>query len=897
MLNWVKRIIFVLLGVLAFGVVLGWLVLSSSLFSGTRSDLTAKLLTRALDREVLVTGDARIVPGLTLEVEADGLSMPSSSMPDVALANIGRISFDVSLMNLLNKRPALSNLIVDSASLTLIVAENGVTSWDTAGEAKPPKSASGTPKKKMQSPLSDHRLALHKTTVIYQDARNGLDLTLQLADLDLSRKTAASALSLAGTGTLNGQSLTLDGTLPPQDPFSVAVTFDQIKLALNGTPATDGYGAGMSVDMSADVTNLGQLLDVLKLEKSVDGTGHVSAVFTASDGVNRITDLKVLATLTGGQSVEVAGDIGELGNPEDMSIDTMIRLYPEDTKPAPTNSRRDLKLISVYMEIHSTPGQLAQRKMVIETNGFVLDTAGVGPPPIAVSKISRTPDGKLRLGSLALRIGPPASPFLILDGTVEDSLRLDGVAAAGQLDLTAGSLIAPLYFQGNDSLGRLTGDFHLAGNLEKLQLTDLNASTQGTDLWDLKVQGSVGNILKAESIALDIAVDVASGGDLLEAMNLKRVEAGPVSLSASMSSHDTNWTARAGVAVADSELHFDIELDDATTNPKVEGKIVSDLIRVDHLKDIVAAAVQLGRLNELEKAAAENVATQTDITAEAGTDTPAAPPIRDLTLLPIGRAILLSGVDLGLTIDLNKIEGKKGISSLHSGLEMQGRKMQFGPMKVEYGDTHFDISGAMDLLEYPELIKLSGSTGGWDFANILHSLNVKKQASGILSATFDVSGNITSVQDFLTSMNGYATISMHTGSIDTQLLDIAGLGVLPWLFSKERGAQAPIVCMLAPLSLSNGRISTKKTVLETDQVQIVVYGNADLKAKSLDISGQPRKIGKPLSRSPWPFTLKGPMAKPKVKVKDGPRRVKRSDGADTMPAKRKRCVPDILQLQ
>ena len=65
----------------------------------------------------------------------------------------------------------------------------------------------------------------------------------------------------------------------------------------------------------------------------------------------------------------------------------------------------------------------------------------------------------------------------------------------------------------------------------------------------------------------------------------------------------------------------------------------------------------------------------------------------------------------------------------------------------------------------------------------------------------------------------------------------------------------------------------------------------------MDISGQPRKIGEPLSRSPWPFTAKGSMAKPKIKVKDGPRRMKRSDGADTMPAKRKACVPDILQLQ
>ena len=151
--------------------------------------------------------------------------------------------------------------------------------------------------------------------------------------------------------------------------------------------------------------------------------------------------------------------------------------------------------------------------------------------------------------------------------------------------------------------------------------------------------------------------------------------------------------------------------------------------------------------------------------------------------------------------------------------------------------------------------------------------------------------------DFLATLDGTANVSMRNGSIDSQLLDLAGLGVVPWLFSKDRGAAATIVCARAPLQISNGRFSTKQAVVETDRVQIVVFGNVDLKRKTLDITGQPRRIGKPLSRSPWPFTAVGPIAKPKIKVKDGPRRLRRSDGASTMPQRRKICVPDILQLK
>ena len=117
------------------------------------------------------------------------------------------------------------------------------------------------------------------------------------------------------------------------------------------------------------------------------------------------------------------------------------------------------------------------------------------------------------------------------------------------------------------------------------------------------------------------------------------------------------------------------------------------------------------------------------------------------------------------------------------------------------------------------------------------------------------------------------------------------------MFEKGRKENAVIVCLRAPLNVSNGRFTLKNGVVETPKVQLVVQGDVNLRNDSLDISGQPRRIGKPLSRSPWPFTIKGSIKDPKVKVKDGHNREHRADGASTMPARRKICVPDILQLK
>jgi len=940
MQRWIKRIAVLVVGLIGLSLVAVWLVLSSSILAKTRGDLTARLLTRELGQVVRISGGVVVNLGSVLHVTAEGLSLPSQSMTDVNLAEIGQLEFDVAARDLLNGRINLLDLQVAGANVELLVDQEGTSSWsmskvkprddtDTvSSDANTSSSRSKGENGGVIDFLAGHRIRFLNSEVTYKDARNGLDLNLLLTSLDLSQKDRSAPVALQGTGALNGQELSLNGTFPQEQPFKATAAFSQLNVELIGTPDQGGYDTGYSVAISVNVSALSQLLEVAKLEKSLMGNGQISAVFKSSQGSARIEDLDVLVTLDGGQSLELTGDLGELGDPSDVTIDTNIRLYSDANRPPPTTTRRDLKLIGVDMQLIARPGGIPQRRMVIETNGFVLDTSGEGPPPISFSRISRTPDGHLRIGELALRIGPPEAHFLVLEGSVADALKLEGIDVEGTLAVPVASLIAPQLFQASDMLGSVSGGFRLSGNIDELGLSELKAVSQGTDLWHLSITGSVKNALKFKDVILDVAADVPAGEELLTALDLEPIKTGPVKLTTKLSSQGTEWTSQAVIEVAESVLGFSVDLDVDDPHPIVRGQIESDLIRIEQLRDIVAASVQLAKLDDLEKTASQQTAPadspakseddkiteplvlnkpeQTDLATSENSDgratadsseTQQSGPFRDVTLHPLGRAILLSGMDLSVTIDLRKIEGDKGTSSLKSDLEMKNQKARLGPLKFEYGGAHFDISGSMDLNEDPDTLKLSGTTGGWDFGKIMQELHFKKGASGVLNANFDVAGSHASVRDFLATMNGGATVSMKNGSIDSQLLDLAGLGVIPWLFSKDRGAAATIVCARAPLLISNGRVSTKQAVVETDQVQIVVFGAVDLKHKSLDISGQPRRIGKPLSRSPWPFTAVGPIAKPKIKVKDGPRRLRRSDGASTMPQRRKLCVPDILQLK
>ncbi len=864
-------------------VVVAWLFLSSALFSSVRTTFVENLISKKLGQDVLIEDEVRLGLGRQLQVSAAGLVLPGAIKTEANLAAIDKLEFKISARDLWNSKLSLSELSLSGVHLNLITDKDGIGNWQSASQTG---AKAGDPAKpanlSVAGILTDQKIDLTDVNVLYQNDLNGLVLDLQLPELFLKRDKETDVATAVGAGSLNGEKFDLNASIPADDPFQVAVNFEQIAIAAEEVPQENG----LQVNTTIEVAELGQLLDILKLNRVLEGSGSISATFKSIDGVARIDDLAVLTELDGGQSLSLTGQIGELGNPEDVSLTTRIRLYPEDAEPAPAASRYDLKLIAVDMVIDSVPGQVPQRQMVIETNGFTLDTSGEGPPPIKFSELSRTPEGALSVGNINLRIGNPADPFIILNGSVEDALQLQGISADGLMDIPASSLISPELLGPDDQLGRFSGNFHLNGDINQLSLTNLDGQTSKTELWNLEVHGSVKNVLKFENLDLAIQVEVPSGADLLEALSLDRVETGQANFEIGLASEGADWDANAKVKVADSVLQIEADLDDATSDPVLQGSIESDLIKIDQIRTIVQAAAQLRKIGGPEP-------DEEDVIEESGDTSP----LRDVTLKPIGRSILLSGMDMDVDVDLRHIEGAKGISSLQSELTLNENELKAGPLNFEYGGAHFDVSGQMDLSNDAHLLTLTGTAGGWQLDEILHNLNFKKGASGTIYADFSVTGGTDSPKHFANSMNGNATVSMRDGSIETQLLDLAGLGILPWVFTKEKQKVAPIICLRAPISISNGSISTKQTTLETDHVQVVVFGGVNVAGKVLDLNLQPRKIGEPLSKSPWPVTLKGPLAKPKIKVKDGPKRLKRSDGADKMPAKRKLCVPDILQLQ
>jgi uncharacterized protein involved in outer membrane biogenesis len=482
-----------------------------------------------------------------------------------------------------------------------------------------------------------------------------------------------------------------------------------------------------------------------------------------------------------------------------------------------------------------------------------------------------------------------------LAGRVGDLLKLSGLSANGQVAFPMSTIAGAGNQRLPAGLGSVTGRFKVSGSVQGLSLTDIFLATQDTDLWSLGISGSVASVVPVDGVDLKLDAGVKTAA-ILKALGKEPVDLAPLNLQVMAASSDNSGTiaAKLLMRMAETTVVADLLANNRGPGPMVKGTITSDLIRLEDLRDGLLAATEFtARIDDKAPPA-------------PGRNRPMPRPqpdkpnnvVQDITIVFFDKDRLLRYGDVNVAIKVGKIAGETAVTGINADLVVAKGKSSLGPLKFSYGGGHFDLLATMDAIAAPDTVRLKGSSGGWDFSKVMKLMKVKTPASGTIDAEFDIAGNHTSLAGFIRTVSGSATVRMKNGAIATSLLDLAGLGVVPWLFSKDRRDKyASITCLRAPLAFSNGVLTTGEAVVETQDVQLVASGTVNIPRGTLNVAGQPRRIGKPLTRSPWPFTLSGALTKPKVKVKEGPSKVRRVDGANTMPANRVPCVPDILQLR
>lgn len=914
-------------GMLGIVGVLFWLVLSSSFFGGFRRSLVETALSDKIGQPLIVRDDVHIRLRLTqiARVFIAGAEIPSESIEGKNLAELKTLELDLDLFSLLQGTLHIDNLSIKGLLVNMTRQQDGTTSWSpedaqiTASESTPDSAKAsvrlGHDDSNILGFLSDKTASFSDISLKIDNQDTGFLFDFDLSSLLLEQLRDGQLVTLTSKGTVNNEAFQINGNFPRGKAFTTRMTFGELRLDFDGGPLTAEEGGGFLGALSLNTGEIGEALDILRLDRVLEGRGKLSANILSQSGTLKIKDLKTDIAFDDGSSFNVIGDVGNLLDVTgfDMSVD--VRLHPENQPPARAVDLKSLELTGITAHIVSAGAALKFDDLTFLTNAFDQAFKQVGP--VRIGRILRTPEGLLSLLDISLQMGPPDAPFVVANGELTNALQLSGLEMAGKLRAPASLVLRDFPSEKTEAFGSLNVDFSVTDAPGHLSLTKLEAYTKDTDLWSLKAHSAVPDVTSLEDLTFSLDLDIADGAAFLTALDLDPVDVGAVEFTASATGQEHKFTTAASIAVEESRLSVALDTKVTDGSSAVRGTIKSEQLKIEDLEKGVSAVLELATLSrkadqtgndagsdgKIEEPLVLGLGDAGDTKPDAAVDDKPEEPLvlgaaqgkpTDL----VDPAGMLANLDLEIGIEIDEISGPRGKTKVSSDLEVKDANARFGPLEFSYGGGYFSLSAAMDLLKSPDMLTVSGVTSGWDLGELLKTARLDIDARGKLRVRFNLTGNRKSAQAFINSIFGSASVSMSNGAIATSLLELAGLGIFPWLFSAELNqGYTDIVCAVAPLNIQAGQISSNAIVVETKSVQMVISGALDWKRNTISMRAEPRPVGRPLARSAWPFSVTGALSNPEFKLHVGGSRSKRSDGASQSPTNRKSCVPDIHQLK
>jgi uncharacterized protein involved in outer membrane biogenesis len=916
----VKRILVVVLAALGLGIIAGWLFLALPMFSDSRRDLAEGVLSSSIGQPVEINGDVRAVVGRRISLSIFGLNIPSETIDGVELAALDHADFKVRTPALLTGQIKFDEIVVEGMRAQLIILEDGTKSW-TRTFAKPegeePEPSDEDRKRvRIVDFLKDKTIRISDLELHVDDRPSEFKFDFLLDGLNVEQ-LAEGAATLDAAGEVNSVEFEIEGNLPADGSARLSTILGETTLQYDAAPRA-GDDEASTGQLTLAVGSLAEMFQAAGVDLDYDGEASVeTGVVVDADGVS-LEDLLATVTVGTGEALTVTGRVGDAFHARDLDVNVAVRLHPEGDPPADAERIKDVRISGIAAQIFGGIDELTVRNLALTTNAADIGLDEIGP--VSVGSIRRTEDGKLALGDIAVEVrGEKDLQLLSMTGSINDTLHLREFDFAGNLSVPASVVVGGLGNMEAD-IGRLEANFTVAEHDGRARVENLTAGVTGTDLWSFSASGEWPDVTKLAGASLTADMEFPSPNAFLAALDAGQASTEPFRLGLTFGADAEKADIAAELGAGDTEIDTDLTLSVEGSTPVARGALQSaelDLADLDRARDFVGALRAA-----YEPAAAGEGSDVRPLVLEdereiqpmvQGDDREVQPMVRedDRKVQPMVRpsgiaglrqliepSTLLVDTDLEFDINIDRIVGQKGVTELHSSLTAKDGNFRFGPLTLRYGGGALNVSAAADLGSGSKWLNVSGNGSGWDLGDVFAVADIDMDARGTISANFDISGPFTSPMGFARNARGNAGIQISEGAVASSLLELAGLGIFPWLFSEERRqGYTRIVCANAPIRIDRGNVSTSGSVIETERVQFVLTGSVNLGNKQINVHGRPRPVGKPLSRSAWPFNVTGSLDDPKFDLLIGGTRQRRTDGADVMPQNRVPCRPDVLQLR
>ncbi|MES0827964.1 AsmA-like C-terminal region-containing protein [Ruegeria sp. SCP11] len=868
-----------------------WMVLSAEAFANFRKTVFSDILSNEVGAEFQILGDVRLILGRTSTIQADHLEILQDG--DYAKLEISlehaRLDFDTTTL-------LVGDFDIRKATISGVVASMERDQADRMNFDEGLNAFNFGARDSVEYGLFDYfrtrELTLESIQFTSTNERSGFDFKYVLDRFVLQQATIDKPGKVEASGSVNGQPFDMQGHFEPSESFAAKAGFGDLTISVREHFSSEN---SLSADIDLSTSSLLNTFQTLGLqaEAEADGSAHFTAVAEYKGGKLGLRDISIKADFEDDVSLKAEGKFADLARLDGLDLNARLRLVPDEDPIPSAVYIEDYQILGAVAHLTSDDGKFKFDNAVIETNSVTRDLHNLGP--ISAQSLSRTREGLLTLKGINIQIGPSEMPYLSASGEVGDLLSFRDILLNGKLNFPASYLVSAKLVE---KLGRFSGSFTLSDEDAKLGLKKLSGRVLETDFWSLEVDASVPEFEEPNIFQAKGAAEWSEAREFFALVGTADVRAGRLSANVDVSSDGSERTLKSNLEVRDSSLKIDARAMQSREKTLVRGGITSPALATGDLPEIISviiavidpksSAISLRRSNRTPKP------LMLDTRARKAKPLVLDPSSADHS--PSSPKGLISGLDVELDVDVKHLRGTQGVSALKSKLTIQNGRLRIAPVHAKFDVAAFDLKAEVNLLETPDTMRLEGSMKGVDVGKVLKSAGVKLAASGVLSGGFDVKLNLNAPVS-IKNLNGVAKLRIGDGRLASSVLELAGLGVLPWVFSKELSkGQTHIVCAVAPLSLQNGRVLVRDGVLETRSVQLVLTGEVDFRSGTLNLRGEPRPVGQPFARSPHPFAIHGRLTDPSVKVlrstapRGGPIYIK------THPS-RKPCVRDASQFR
>ncbi|MFY0661443.1 MAG: AsmA family protein [Shimia sp.] len=813
----------------------------------------------------------------------------------VHLAELPSLTLTIDVPKLLTGRIDFSKIRAEGLRLNFVTERNGTKTWVVEGQPEEPR----------LDRLIDHSVAEY---LISRDAEfsnfslyienkiSGFVFDGSISEFSVHKDEAEGRSQAAGRGTINGLPFDLEGTYD-RETGATAVNIGTIRVRFDGQLLPQGE-PGYEGDLTVDVGDLGDVFDVLKLDSQVHGQGALVSKLRRASDVFQLTDLRAEAETVAGSKVTLTGAVDDLLDLSGLNLrlDTQHSNITLDQWLVP--GAEDLSLESVSSFIKGSASKIELSDVEFEVNSRSRGVESFGP--FSVGEITREDDNTLHLSGLDWTFSDDNGTRVSFHGEVHDLLafrdyRLEGGGVVSLADLALTAVSERVLDIGLGRFSIVLSDAEGTPGVDAFEVT-----LDGTQGWDLNVSGFVPDVGKLTQAKLEFFIRSDGRNSLAEALEVPDHLLGTYEVAGEMGATDHGFGVSVNATVDRSKLSADLSVSQKTLVPEVRGELQSEILDVAQLGHLAAWIRSKVKQQANEKPSAVLQPLRVLPGAER-LRIPGRPAVRSMVIEnapAFGGAWAMGWLgksNIRLQAVVKRLVGVSGVRSIESDIVVDRGVLSVGPISFDGNGQRALVNAEIDLIRRPNQARLHGKILGWTLQGLTSFLGLEVAAQGNVSTSFDLTGNVQSLEGFLRSSSGHVALRLKEGRIASSLLKLAGHGVLPWLFSDElaRGT-SNVSCIVFPIRLNGGVASIQGAALETDATQLVVDGEVDFRSGQIQARGEPRPLGMPFEPSPYPFEVSGSLTEPDFKLLD---QIPRVGKKRLRVINRQPCRPDGQQVR